>query len=138
MSQISIMVKGNPVAQPRPRATIRGGKIRVYNKSTSNEWKGSVMAAFKDYINLNIDAPVNIEIMYYMKRPKSMLRKKDIFDIIPHIKKPDLDNLNKAVLDALTSARVWVDDSRVFNISASKFYTHKDNECIGASITLYY
>jgi Holliday junction resolvase RusA-like endonuclease len=40
-----------------------------------------------------------------------------------HCKKPDLDNLIKAVTDAITDTqRIWLDDSQVCFISATKSY----------------
>lgn len=36
--------------------------------------------------------------------------------------RPDLDNLEKAVMDALTTARIWVDDSLVVQKVSSKVY----------------
>ncbi|MCL2139963.1 MAG: RusA family crossover junction endodeoxyribonuclease [Treponema sp.] len=38
------------------------------------------------------------------------------------MKKPDLDNLLKAVMDALTAAGAWKDDAQVRSIKASKHY----------------
>lgn len=136
MNSISIMVKGHPIAQPRPRAMIRGGKVHVYNKDTSKAWKESIMIGFRKYSNLEIDSPVRVVIGYYFKRPKSLLRKKDLFDPFPHTKKPDLDNLDKAVLDALTELGVWKDDSLVYSLHSAKYYTSKDNTNIGALITI--
>lgn len=134
---ISKWVQGFPVPQPRPRATIRNSRVHIYNKNTAKEWKNSIKIAFIDYANTNLDEPLSVEIMYYIKRPKSLLRKKDPFDIIPHIKKPDLDNLDKAVLDSLTDINVWLDDSRVFSLKSCKYYTDKENMHVGANISIY-
>lgn len=40
----------------------------------------------------------------------------------PHVVKPDRDNIDKAILDALTAAGVWVDDSRVFAGAQDKLW----------------
>lgn len=63
-----------------------------------------------------------------------MLREKDIDGEIKHTKKPDIDNLNKAVSDAITDIGLWEDDSQVYSISASKYYTQKTNGLIGAMV----
>lgn len=48
---------------------------------------------------------------------------------------PDLDKLIRGLWDALTSARVWEDDSRVVNVLwATK--QHSDNDCTGADFTV--
>ncbi len=44
---------------------------------------------------------------------------------IQHAKKPDIDNLVKAVMDAMTFAGVWRDDSLVWNVHATKIYAGK-------------
>ncbi|MBQ1429104.1 MAG: RusA family crossover junction endodeoxyribonuclease [Kiritimatiellae bacterium] len=41
---------------------------------------------------------------------------------IPHTSRPDLDNLEKSLLDVLTRLRFWEDDSQVFTKSTAKFW----------------
>ena len=43
----------------------------------------------------------------------------------PHTVKPDIDNLVKAVMDALTTAGWWIDDTQVWSLSTSKQYAAK-------------
>ena len=50
--------------------------------------------------------------------PPKSLPKKQIF----HIKRPDLDKLTRAALDAMTRV-IWRDDSQVVRIEALKRYT---------------
>jgi len=47
-----------------------------------------------------------------------------------HPKKPDLDNLIKAVTDAITDTqRVWLDDSQIYEITATKTYALQFSGC---------
>jgi Holliday junction resolvase RusA-like endonuclease len=48
--------------------------------------------------------------------------------------KPDLDKLCRAVLDALTDAGVWRDDSQVVMLSAGKMYGRDDSDRPGCEI----
>jgi Holliday junction resolvase RusA-like endonuclease len=41
---------------------------------------------------------------------------------LPHGKKPDVDNLLKAVMDSMTTAGVWKDDALVYVTEAGKWY----------------
>jgi Holliday junction resolvase RusA-like endonuclease len=41
---------------------------------------------------------------------------------VPHTKKPDVDNLLKAVMDSMTAAGVWKDDALVYTTEAGKWY----------------
>ena len=116
----TITVYGEPKAQPRPRATARGGFARVYNPSTADEWKQAIVDAARN-MGEPFLGPVSLEIRFDMPRPKSMRGT----DQKPHTVKPDIDNLVKAVMDALTTAIWWIDDSQVWRISTSKQYAAK-------------
>jgi Holliday junction resolvase RusA-like endonuclease len=65
-----------------------------------------------------------------MPRPKSM---KKTAATTPHTKKPDIDNLLKAVMDALTDIKIWRDDSFVCLTHSSKWYAGGRS---GAHITI--
>ena len=67
---------------------------------------------------------------FFLPRPKSL---KDTGSFIPHVKKPDADNLLKSTMDALTEIKVWQDDAQVYAIEASKYY---GNEKTGAQIII--
>ena len=41
---------------------------------------------------------------------------------IPHTSRPDIDNLEKGLLDVLTRLRFWEDDARVFTKSTAKVW----------------
>jgi Holliday junction resolvase RusA-like endonuclease len=45
--------------------------------------------------------------------------------VVPHVKKPDTDNLLKAVMDSLTAVKVWTDDAQVFETVVGKYYAGK-------------
>lgn len=60
-----------------------------------------------------------MRIVFVMPRPSNMIWKKKPMDIVEHTKKPDKDNLEKAVKDALTGI-VWVDDSQVWSSQTFK------------------
>lgn len=67
-----------------------------------------------------IHAPVHVHVTAILKRPKRLQRKNDPKGLIPHTKRPDLDNIVKAVLDSLNI--ILNDDSQVHSLSASKAY----------------
>lgn len=64
----------------------------------------------------SIAGPVNIGIVFFLRRPK---RAK--FRNYPATR-PDLDKLVRAVFDALTQARVWFDDGQVCILGTSKVW----------------
>jgi crossover junction endodeoxyribonuclease RusA len=62
------------------------------------------------------DIPIGVSVSVALPRPKSLPRKQ-----ASHVKKPDLDKLIRAVLDALTGIG-YEDDSQVVMIDAIKEY----------------
>jgi len=113
-------VEGLPKAQPRPRMTKNG---HVYTPDTAKEWKESVSVGVMKNRQPVITLPVKLTVCFYFqfpKREKPLIEKPGYFR--PHIIKPDADNLLKAVMDAMTDALVWIDDTQVYAVSAEKWY----------------
>ena len=124
-------VSGIPKAQPRHRNTRArlGQKLdgtpfiihgHIYTPDSVKEWKEIVSAEFMARRQPVITQPVKLTVYFYIPSPKS--NKKQIEDY-PHTKKPDADNLVKAVMDAMTEANVWTDDALVFAPLAEKWYS---------------
>lgn len=126
MKEVSFFVPGIPKGQPRPRAFKMGNRVRVYDPHTAENWKSCIAVAVQDQLPKNpFQGPVTYSIQFYLPRPKNLFRKKDPEGIIPHIKKPDIDNLLKAVFDALTSLGLWNDDTQLYKGAAEKNYHSK-------------
>jgi len=120
-----IFVNGIPKAQPRPRLTTKGkGKSHVFNPSSADVWKNEVWAACLNCRKQTITGPVRLTVRFSFPVPKGMEITKGA--VVPHITKPDTDNLLKAVMDAMTAANVWKDDAQVFETIAGKYYTGKE------------
>lgn len=64
---------------------------------------------------------VNLEVWFYLPRPKSLLTKKLANAPVAHTKKPDLDKLIRAAKDALKGI-AWTDDSQVIDLFVHKRY----------------
>jgi len=64
---------------------------------------------------------VEIVIDFVFVRPKSHLRKSGLAADAPQWPREDIDNLEKAVLEALYGV-AWNDDSQVVRVVASKVY----------------
>lgn len=62
------------------------------------------------------EGPVRVVAEFYLPRPKSLKDKP-----APHMTRPDVDKLARAIGDALTGV-VWRDDSQVVQLKVSKFY----------------
>ena len=75
----------------------------------------AILAIASDMISFE-SGPVRVHVSFYLPKPKSAPKR-----TIPHVKKPDIDKLMRAILDALKGV-VWTDDSQVTSISATKDY----------------
>jgi Holliday junction resolvase RusA-like endonuclease len=115
---------GLPKAQPRPRAVVNKstGKIHAYNPDTAKEWKQICEAMFLRYRKPIIKEPVFFHVVFFMPMPQLMLKTCE-GRCLPHTVKPDIDNLQKVVMDAATDAGIWKDDSLVYASYAEKWYS---------------
>lgn len=112
---ISFFVQGVPKGQARPRVFNKGGKIFAYSPKTS--WYEIVYTqALKNKPKTPIVGPIMMEMKFFFPRPKS--KKKDKWKT----SRPDFDNLEKSVCDALTHAGFWKDDSQVVDAHTIKQY----------------
>lgn len=127
MPDLSVRVFGTPIAQPRTKAWARriGGKAvaRVYDPGTADGWKSAIAIAVREHLPpAPIESPVRIVLRFAFPRPKRLQRKRDTSAPIPHVGRPDLDNLQKAVFDALTAVGLWTDDGVIQTVDARKWY----------------
>ena len=119
-------VRGVPKGQPRPRATIRGKHAGVYDPGTATNWKHAVILEGRSLRpSTPLEVPVCVSIEFHLPRPKRLTRRSDPAGIVWSISKPDIDNLAKAVLDALVQDGWFVDDSLIVELHARKVYHPK-------------
>ena len=111
ISERTMYAIGKPISQPRTRRAKNGG---VYTPDNGvKAWKEQISLIAKTRFPRDLKGPIFV-MMFFLVPLKSGK------DMESHTKKPDLDNLIKPVLDALTQAGIWHDDSQVSAISAQK------------------
>jgi Holliday junction resolvase RusA-like endonuclease len=136
VSHLSIFVPGDPKSQPRQRHRIihRNGKTSAYNYTPKMApvqiWKESLLTELKLHApNEQVRGPVKCSFTFIFPRPKSHYRTGKFSEHLKssapfwHSMKPDRDNLDKAVLDAITKAGIWNDDCQVCAGYIMKTYT---------------
>lgn len=124
MKSFSLRIPITPTPKARPRFTRAGHtytpkKTADYEKAIANYYRQATKG-FK----FEREQAVCINIMFGMPIPKSTSKSKarDMANgTIKHTKKADVDNLAKAVMDALNGV-AWVDDSQVIRLSVAKEY----------------
>jgi len=135
---VKFYVRGTPKGQPRPRAAMnrKTGRAFVHTAGTAEAWKASIISEGEQFRpDEPLDSPLRVRVVFFMPRPKALCRKKDPNKPILCPKKPDRDNLDKAVLDALTDDGWFKDDSIVCLGGVEKFY-HAKNRSPGAWIII--
>jgi Holliday junction resolvase RusA-like endonuclease len=115
-SEVSLFVRGAPRAAPRPRA----GRNAVYHDNSADAWMSQVTMNYVILRRAPLTGPVELNLQFLFDRPKK--------DAVRFWKdsKPDIDNLEKAVMDALTRARAWKDDAQVVQMQSLKRYALPD------------
>ena len=133
-ASITVRLFGNPVAQGRPRAARKGNMVFMYDPAPSRKWKKDVALQTRLAMAAKgakmLSGPLVGHIEFFLKRPKS-LPKRTVY----HVKKPDLDNCLKGLIDALQGI-MYENDSSIVRLHIGKQYEDKE-EKPGVKIEFY-
>ena len=122
-NHIRFTIQGSPVAKGRPRFARRGNFVATYTPKNTAQAENEIQREALNHIIEPITDPVELSIVFYMAIPRSTSKKRaDTLKNAPHVKRPDVDNLAKLVLDALNGI-AWKDDSQVYSMSVEKRYS---------------
>ena len=129
--------KAEPQARPRGRvvAPKHGGKpwVQFYEEKKSSDWQEQVAVQTRAQIpkievhgdgdfTLPAEGRVLMGIRFNLEKPKSYPA-----SVIHHTRKPDVDNLAKAVMDGLVKGRILKDDNMVTDLTVYKRYATPDH-----------
>ena len=116
-------VSGDPVPQPRPRVSTRGGFARAYvpQKHPVHAYRRAIAFEAVKAGAKPGRGTVNVVIEAVFVRPKYHKTKRGVKVTAPEIPRQDVDNVAKAVLDALNGV-AWVDDTQVARLVIEKSY----------------
>lgn len=134
--EICIVVESTPIPQGRIKVRMSRGKVSTYysNHDEISYFRGNIEDAIRKYARvMRGEFPIIMEIAYFIEPPYSTRRQMEAvkdngFDhpsmaYFPAFRRPDIDNYDKGVLDAVTKANVWEDDGRIIFKKTGKFYT---------------
>lgn len=134
---VTFSVLGTPIPQGSTKAFARIGRDGKAHATTTGAnaktkgWRQDVAACALGHApSTPWTGPVAVEIAFRLPRPASVSAKKRP----SHTVKPDLDKLVRAVSDALTGV-LWVDDSQIVSVIATKLYAAGADHPPGATIT---
>lgn len=130
MNRREFFAKVEPTAKSRPRL----GRHGVYTPTKTSLYEFAILASYRHQCigELTINKPLEISITFFMPIAKSISNvKRDNLISKPHTIRPDVDNLAKAVLDALNGV-AYVDDSLIYKITCEKRYS----ENVGVNVVM--
>lgn len=124
MKKFNITIPITPVPKARPRFTRYGHtytpkKTADYEKAIAEYWRQAT-----HNFQYDREQALIVNLVFGMPIPKSTSKSKTELmanGTIRPTKKPDVDNLAKAVMDGLNGV-AWADDSQVVRVSIYKEY----------------
>ena len=123
-----VTVAGEPVGKGRPRFSSAGSFVRAYTPKKTVSFENLVRIEYglqtNNYRFLDDDM-LDLRIIAYFPIPKSTSKKKREMMLkgkIRPAKKPDADNILKAVADALNTV-AYKDDRQIVDTRVRKIYS---------------
>lgn len=120
-------IPGPPQGKGRPRFSSYGGRVHTRTPEQTVLYENLVKTEYQrqcEDIRFPDGTPLFVKIIAFYEIPKSVSKKKREQmlngEIVP-LKKPDLDNIAKCVLDSLNGI-AYRDDSQVVELTIRKYY----------------
>jgi len=135
LKTITLTIPHAPISQPRQRHRIvrkKDGTDFVQNYTPKDAPVQVFKAAVQHYARQEfwgepLDGPLRVDIVFVLPRPKNKVLKTKPMPRYLHTIKPDRDNLDKAVMDALTGL-LWRDDCQVCDGRIQKWVASGDEQ----------
>lgn len=126
MSEISFTLPGHPQGKGRARAFRRGDFVGHYTPQKTRSYEGMLRDAAAKAMDgrLPFDGPVELTLTATFDVPASWSKKKRadaLANLIRPGKKPDLDNIEKAISDACNGV-IFKDDALIVAKVSAKVY----------------
>lgn len=124
LEPVSFVVPGEAVGKGRPRVSTIGGHARMFTPIKTANYETLIALAAQAAMNGRelIAGPVLVEMKIFVSVAASWSKKKTaeaLQGLVMPTKKPDADNVLKAICDGINGI-VFKDDVQVVNVSMSK------------------
>lgn len=115
MYRYNLEINVRPIPKARPRLS----KFAVYTPEKTTDYENLIAYEWKKrYKDLILKNAVKLDLLFCFKKAKSC--KKDY-----HTQRPDIDNLEKAILDGLNKI-AFEDDCQVVEMKSQKVFSDVD------------
>lgn len=128
MPTIEFVIKGNAVAKGRPRSTKRGV---MYTPEKTRAYEDYVRAVSSQYAPKDLlKGALEMDLHFFFQRPKSLPK-----SVEHNIKKIDVDNIAKAIMDSLEPRKhakksrnpiegaIYENDAQIVSLWVTKEYS---------------
>lgn len=135
MAMTKIIIPLEPKPQTRPKFS----KFGVYEDPKMKQWRRSCSYLVRSlYDGRYFESAIRVRVSFFVKAPQSIAKEPSerakretkeryadyLMEKVPCDKKPDLDNLEKAVYDSISDAGcVWKDDNIIVEHTTRKVYS---------------
>lgn len=121
MKRLRIKIPVEPKAKGRPRVTFKNGKPRTYTPENTMLAENTIRTLLLSYKGKGFPAytPVRMTITFFRQRNRWAK------DKLP-VRKPDIDNFAKMVLDAANGI-LFADDAQITKLILSKRWSDNGN-----------
>lgn len=126
--KVKFTVPGQPCGKGRPRFARVGNYVRTYTPEKTENYENLVKLEYQNQcgdVKFFEGQMLDLRIYAYYEVPKSTSKKKAELmsaNIERPTKKPDFDNIVKAIADALNKV-AYADDKQVVDCQIRKFYS---------------
>lgn len=126
MTGIAFSVPGEPIGKGRPRATSINGSARLYTPKKTANYEGLIAHAAQQAMAgaQPVEFACQVQMSITVSVPASWSKKKRAAALLGEVmptKKPDTDNVVKAVFDGMNGV-VWRDDVQAVDLFVRKRY----------------
>lgn len=127
MSMVTFVIKGIPKVKKRPVFSTQGGKVRTYTPKITATYENLVKLKAEKQFKHPLDGSISLAIRFYLPRPKRLIWKRRPMPEVYSDKRPDIDNLAKAVIDGLNGI-AFRDDGQIADLHVTKKFHAGDDE----------
>lgn len=142
MTSASLRIFGVPMPQGSKTAFVRGGRAVLTDgrnakaRSAHAAWRQAIATAARDELErrpgfVPFDSACVVHVDFLLVRPKSIPKKRRYPET-----SPDIDKLERALLDGLTDGGLLINDARVVEVHKRKLYAV--DEPPGAKVSIHH
>lgn len=128
--KVKFTIPGEPKGKGRPRVERNGNSVHTRTPDSTVAYENLVKTVYYQQCRRAMfekDIPLDVRITAYYSIPESASKKKkalmESYKIRP-LKKPDVDNVEKIILDSLNKI-AYYDDAQVVDCMFRKFYSYQ-------------